>query len=160
MAEKSKKFNVYDILNPWFVWFGCIKFSIPGTTVAHWDGVHTQPESVLVDASLVLDVTKFCVVVDVSFVVDAIKLCVVSGTVVDAVAGSVDPESKIITIELETLIELSSNHKIHLCEVYKALIENIIICTIKILMCVGQVTFHELLHASDLFTPLFVLEVG
>ena len=94
MAEKSKKFNVYDILNPWFVWFGCIKFSIPGTTVAHWDGVHTQPESVLVvvDTSLVLDVTKFCVFVDVSLVVDAIEFCVVSGTVVDAVAGSVEPE--------------------------------------------------------------------
>ena len=94
MAEKSKKFNVYDVLNPWLVWFSCIFLSVSGTTVAHWDGVHTQPESVLVavDASLVLDVTKFCVVVDVSLVVDAIKFCVVSGTVVDAVAGSVEPE--------------------------------------------------------------------
>ena len=97
MAEKSKKFNVYDVLNPWLVWFSCIKLlflSVSGTTVAHWDGVHTQPESVLVavDASLVLDVTKFCVVVDVSLVVDAIEFCVVSGTVVDAVAGSVEPE--------------------------------------------------------------------
>ena len=100
MAEKSKKFNVYDVLNPWLVWFGCInlKFSISGTTVAHWDGVHTQPESalVVVDVSLVLDVIKFWVVVVVSLLVDAIKFCVVCGTVVDAVAGSVEPESKII----------------------------------------------------------------
>ena len=56
--------------------------------------MHTQPESalVVVDASLVLDITKFCIVVDVSLVVDAIKFCVASGTVVDAVAGSVEPE--------------------------------------------------------------------
>lgn len=45
--------------------------------------MHTQPESGVV-------------VVDVSLVVDVIKLCVVCGTVVDAVAGSVEPESKII----------------------------------------------------------------
>ena len=68
--------------------------------------MHTQSESALVvvnvslvldaikfrgvvDASLVLDVTKFCVVIDVSLVV---KFCVVSGMVVDAVAGSVEPE--------------------------------------------------------------------
>ena len=43
-----------------------------------------------------VDVTKFCLVVDVSLVVDTITFCVVSGTVVDVVAGSVDPESKII----------------------------------------------------------------
>ena len=83
MAEKSMEFNVYDVLNPWFIWFCCTKFSISGSIVAHWDGVHTQPESGVV-------------VVDVSLVVDVIKLCVVCGTVVDAVAGSVEPESKII----------------------------------------------------------------
>ena len=43
--------------------------------------MHTQPELALV-------------VVDVSLVVDAIKFCVVCGTVVDSVAGSVEPESK------------------------------------------------------------------
>ena len=71
--------------------------------------MHTQPVVVdvslvvdvikfcgIVDVSLVLDAIKFCVVVDVSLVVDAIKFCVVCSTVVDAVAGSVEPESKMI----------------------------------------------------------------
>ena len=71
---------MHDILNPWLVWYCCrmsilLSLSISGSIVAHCDGVHTQPEAVVVG-----------VTVEVAVVVWWCVVC----SVVAAVAGSVE----------------------------------------------------------------------
>ena len=62
ITEKSKEFKVYDILNPWLVWFCCrrllilLSLSMSGSIVAHCDGVHTQPEAIVVGVTVVVAV--------------------------------------------------------------------------------------------------------